>query len=46
MHPFFCKAAAPRAVLEDLTVGMGQRAHDSVFWRPRLKEFDPVKHEG
>lgn len=46
LHPFYCKSAMPRPVLEELTEGMGQRALDAVFWRPRLKEFDPVKHEG
>lgn len=45
LHPFYCKSAMPRSVLEELTKGMGGRAHDAVFWRPRLKEFDPVKHE-
>jgi hypothetical protein len=44
-HPFYCKATMPRETLEELTAGMGARARESVFWRPRLKEFDPVKHE-
>lgn len=44
-RPFYCKSALPRQSLEELTEGMGSRAHDAVFWRPRLKEFDPVKHE-
>jgi len=45
LHPFYCKSALPRRHLEDLTAGMGGRAKDAVFWRPRLKEFDPVRHE-
>jgi hypothetical protein len=44
-HPFYCKSAMPQSTLEELTSGMSQRVHDSVFWRPRLKEFDPIKHE-
>ena len=46
VHPFYCKSAVPRAVLEEMVQGMSQRAQDAVFWRPRLKEFDPAKHEG
>lgn len=46
VHPFYCKSAAPRAVLEELTQPLGRRARDAVFWRMRLKEFDPAKHEG
>jgi hypothetical protein len=44
-HPFYCKAALPRPYLEQLAAGLGERARQAIFWRPRLTEFDPVKHE-
>ncbi|MGI8458880.1 MAG: hypothetical protein ACR2LI_12320 [Propionibacteriaceae bacterium] len=44
-HPFYCKSALPRRHLEQLSEDLGQRAQKAVFWRPRLTEFDPDKHE-
>ena len=44
-HPFYCKAALPRTYLEQLSAGLDERARQAIFWRPRLTEFDPVKHE-
>lgn len=45
LHPYYCKSALPRQHLEALTTGMDDRARESVFWRPRLVEFDPLRHE-
>ncbi len=44
-HPFYCKSALPRTHLEPLSAGLGERAQNAVFWRPKLTEFDPGKHE-
>jgi len=46
VHPFYCKSAVPPSILDEMTAGMSQRAKDAVFWRPKLKSFDPAKHEG
>lgn len=45
VHPYYCKSALPRLHLEQLTEGMGSRTRDAVFWRRRLTEFDPLRHE-
>lgn len=45
LHRYYCKSALPGPYLRELTAGLGDRAHDAVFWRRRLKEFDPLKHE-
>jgi hypothetical protein len=45
LHPFYCKATLPEPLLRQLTAGMDRRVLDAVFWRRRLKAFNPAKHE-